>query len=867
MQIAILIIYLKMSIDDDQGMLLCTPRRAQKCLFATSNDKSDKRTIIPSVEQIEDNKESSEDSDLGPMSPLALTDQSPSLSNSSLSSSGREFISPFATPEKSLTYSPSLSWDRLRFNMQEHMSPFTALKMVTKAARYSPRCKLFNDRSSKSLPATPNKNVEPLMPQHLTKIVEQTNEIIPETPQRNFATEIQNQNITETPRKGRTPERQITPSISISKTVPLPKLHKRKFSIEISKDFSPEQKENTLKRHARDQSAGKPTKLAKLFKADDASVPRARASLFQERRNECSSLKNFSLSTKMFYSGNIKSERPFSNFRNSDVKRRRTLPPQSNIKHSSLRKRKYGRINAGVCHGIKKPKPKVNIETLKKKEQQNLAPSTNKSSSMEEALSMKMNTIVEKPLSPMIDETKRFFKTNRTIRLNHAATVTVNNKIKLKVTDGKIILKENQNQKRIPSTKKDHKQKSSPVDVPLDATDLTVDEPEVETLLQQDKVDDLLKILEDDWSNDDYDTMGTLTDTVNAVSPLKSTTTKILSKDMIMSPATELSNMTSTMNIKDAPLKSFQNLSLDNTNNNKKETEKENAKKKYFPLFTKGYSVPDNIFEETNNANTTKATKKSMQWQLSAKGGGAEDQYQLDAGQKHFGATQCQECNVVYQLGNPEDENAHLNYHNSIRILKFQGWKNERVISEDPFTSSRIILIEPHDPKQHWKKVLEILTVVDRDLGLTDMNISEYQNKNIFLYIREKTILGVLVAEHIEKAFRIIPELIELNCCTDESTPTKCGINVVWTAMSHRKQGIATKLVDTLRTKFFYGYVMSMDDIAFSIPTPGGKIFAEKYTKTRSFKNGQLLNQVIRQILEADFSYMIELNVLHPEAM
>jgi len=77
-------------------------------------------------------------------------------------------------------------------------------------------------------------------------------------------------------------------------------------------------------------------------------------------------------------------------------------------------------------------------------------------------------------------------------------------------------------------------------------------------------------------------------------------------------------------------------------------------------------------FRETNNADITKATKKNKQWQLSAKGGGAEDQYQLDAGQKHFGATQCPECNIVYQLGDPEDENAHLNYHNSIRTLKFQ---------------------------------------------------------------------------------------------------------------------------------------------------------------------------------------------------
>lgn len=74
------------------------------------------------------------------------------------------------------------------------------------------------------------------------------------------------------------------------------------------------------------------------------------------------------------------------------------------------------------------------------------------------------------------------------------------------------------------------------------------------------------------------------------------------------------------------------------------------------------------FFRETRDIN--KSTKKNTQWQLSVKGG--KDQYQLDAGQKRFGATQCPECNVVYQIGDAEDENAHLNYHNSIRTLRFQ---------------------------------------------------------------------------------------------------------------------------------------------------------------------------------------------------
>jgi len=78
----------------------------------------------------------------------------------------------------------------------------------------------------------------------------------------------------------------------------------------------------------------------------------------------------------------------------------------------------------------------------------------------------------------------------------------------------------------------------------------------------------------------------------------------------------------------------------------------------------------------------------------------------------------------------------------------FQGWKNERIISEDPFTSSRIILIEPRDPKPCWKKVLEILTVVDRDLGLSDMNISDYQNKRVSTYCFTYALLHTLFLLH-----------------------------------------------------------------------------------------------------------------------
>lgn len=47
------------------------------------------------------------------------------------------------------------------------------------------------------------------------------------------------------------------------------------------------------------------------------------------------------------------------------------------------------------------------------------------------------------------------------------------------------------------------------------------------------------------------------------------------------------------------------------------------------------------------------------------------NQYLLDAGQKKFGATQCSECGIIYQIGDAVDENDHMTYHSALDILKF----------------------------------------------------------------------------------------------------------------------------------------------------------------------------------------------------
>ncbi|KAI4487042.1 hypothetical protein M0802_012097 [Mischocyttarus mexicanus] len=492
------------------------------------------------------------------------------------------------------------------------------------------------------------------------------------------------------------------------------------------------------------------------------------------------------------------------------------------------KRRSWNNINAGVFHGIKKPKPKL-IKPTKE-----LSKSKEKIEDIKELSNVKR--INQTNIKPQIniDETQAYSNIHsiqknilhQTIQQGanspNLSNVTDNSSIKLKKSNSQV--GSNELKKCI------IKDSSKSMDLFLDdATDLKVDKPEFENIMKENKLDNILKILEDDWATDEYDSMDTLVNDSTEIT-LSSSKSNILPNNIGTTSPNELSEITSSMNIMDTSIGTDTKNPSD-VDNNLTKVDKEN-KEKYYPLFNKGY-----FMSNTDNKNTksTLGAKKGIKWQLSSKsgGGGDENQYQLDAGQKHFGATQCTECGIVYQLGDPEDENAHLNYHNSIRTLKFQGWKNERVIMEDPITSSRIILIEPSDPKQCWKKVSEILNVVDRDLGLADSN---YSDKQIYLYIRDKNVLGVLAAESIEKAFHMIPELIDLNCCTAENTPAKCGINVVWTIMSHRRKGIATKLVDTLRTKFFYGYIMSLEDIAFSTPTPSGKLFAEKYTKSKSFK-------------------------------
>ena len=88
----------------------------------------------------------------------------------------------------------------------------------------------------------------------------------------------------------------------------------------------------------------------------------------------------------------------------------------------------------------------------------------------------------------------------------------------------------------------------------------------------------------------------------------------------------------------------------------------------------------------------------------------------LDLGQKNFGHVTCKVCGMVYTFGQAEDEREHMKFHRKyLTGLSFLGWKSERVVGE--FCDGRIIVIYPSDPKHHWKKIHELRSLVDSELG------------------------------------------------------------------------------------------------------------------------------------------------------
>lgn len=226
-----------------------------------------------------------------------------------------------------------------------------------------------------------------------------------------------------------------------------------------------------------------------------------------------------------------------------------------------------------------------------------------------------------------------------------------------------------------------------------------------------------------------------------------------------------------------------------------------------------------------------------------------DDQLVIDAGQKQFGATTCNSCGMLYSTDSPEDNFQHTQFHQRfLDTIKFVGWKKERVMAE--FWDGKIILVLPDDPKYATKKAEDVRRIADSELGFQQVNLSSPSAAKTYLFINsDKMVVGCLVAEPIRQAFRVLvqpdkpkdmtkDDFMERHrawCCSTMPEKAICGVSRIWVFSLMRRKGIATRLLDTVRGSFMYGSPLTKEEIAFSDPTPEGKLFATKYCETPRF--------------------------------
>jgi N-acetyltransferase len=97
-------------------------------------------------------------------------------------------------------------------------------------------------------------------------------------------------------------------------------------------------------------------------------------------------------------------------------------------------------------------------------------------------------------------------------------------------------------------------------------------------------------------------------------------------------------------------------------------------------------------------------------------------------------------------------------------------------------------------------------------------------------------IVGALVAEAKAVAHKLLTtHQDQVDLCSEDTYPIKCGVSRIWVAQNQRQKGVATALMDCLKRNFMFGYIMRNEDVAFSSPTEMGKIFGKSYFKTPNF--------------------------------
>jgi hypothetical protein len=229
-------------------------------------------------------------------------------------------------------------------------------------------------------------------------------------------------------------------------------------------------------------------------------------------------------------------------------------------------------------------------------------------------------------------------------------------------------------------------------------------------------------------------------------------------------------------------------------------------------------------------------------------------QSKLNFGQKLIAKTsvssKCEECGMIYNKGDEEDEQLHVRFHSEQeKLLNYPNYKGEKIVQQ--YFDGKCVVIESGlDSKQMIHKACQILAYVDRHLGVynifskNEIEINRDENNlpdgkcYLFVCALSKRIVGFCLAEKIEKAHQILylDENKEMFGYEEsEQAKAVCGISRIWVSEKMRRHKIASRLLDCVRINFLYMNTLEPHEIAFSDPTHFGQCLAKSYCATNSF--------------------------------
>lgn len=236
----------------------------------------------------------------------------------------------------------------------------------------------------------------------------------------------------------------------------------------------------------------------------------------------------------------------------------------------------------------------------------------------------------------------------------------------------------------------------------------------------------------------------------------------------------------------------------------------------------------------------------------------------------------CKVCGMEYIPSNAEDAALHRKFHAmNVGGVDFTKATAERLRKAQVWSGgdgSFIAAIGRKDALALRNRTSDVLKVVNTELGAVPISDEELWSQTsgpgarnaqlhdstqsnaqastttvdrykTYLYVRGQKCVGACLAERIWEAYTVLaqddasaqtrqlsPESKSSSISVSTATTTALlGISRIWTSSSHRKQGIATRLLECARSDFLYGLTVEKKKVAFSQPTESGGNLARKW--------------------------------------